>query len=108
MKNPKADLKSAIAAFRASDLSPDDKGSFLIDTALGMLGLSDADKQTVENAIPGITDLIAKVNANMTLFNAMYGDISQAVPALNIVATAINKMQNSSSDGNGGGSEGWA
>ena len=102
-------MKSVIANFKTSNLAPDDKGSFLIDTALGMLGLSDADKQTVENAIPSVTDLVNRVNANMALFNAMYADIQQAMPALVIVANAINKMQTSSAANNGDSGNGnWA
>lgn len=63
----------------------------MIDFALGMLGLSDADKATVDAAIPIVDNLVTLVNANQGLFNQLYTEGVKVLPAAQILADAINK-----------------
>ena len=63
--------------------------SWIVDVALGALGLSDADKATVEAAIPIADALINHYNANTALFNTMIADVQALAPAAKIIADAM-------------------
>lgn len=87
-----------------------DRDSFVIDMALGMLGLTDAQKQEVEAALPDADALVDLANANMPLINQVVALINKAmpqvqaiIPALTIVADAIAKQQQGGGGGSGGG-----
>lgn len=87
----------ALATLRA--VPKEDQASFVITMALGMLGLSDQQEQTVEAAIPDAQALVDLVNQNAGVINQVVALINKAMPHVNaiepaaqIVADAVSKQ----------------
>ena len=60
-----------------------------IGIALGALGLTDEQRQTVEAAIPDMQALVSLINANMKTINHAVALFNRVAPAAKIVADAI-------------------
>jgi hypothetical protein len=61
------------------------QGDFLIDALLNLEGLTEAQKQTVEAAIPALKDMVAIVAANPDVINlavALYGKAQPMIAPL--------------------------
>ena len=69
--------------------------SFVVDTALGMLGLTDDQKATVEAQIPNLNNTVQLISENMGLFNQLFSNWQEMQPAVQIVMTAVyNQYEN--------------
>ncbi len=60
-----------------------------LNLALGMLGLNEQQKQTVESAIPIAAKLVDHIAANKQLFATIFADAQLLVPAAKIVLDAL-------------------
>ena len=76
-----------------------------LELGLDTLGLSDADKQTVEKAIPIASAMVGHISDNQQLFATLFADSQLVLPAVKILLAALktNKMsitiKRSTSDG---------
>lgn len=88
---PSVQYTSTKASF--DQLSRADKASFLIETALNMLGIQGNDRATVEAAIPIATQAVQLAVQDEAVFLQLAEYWKQIAPAAAIVASAVKAQQ---------------
>lgn len=74
-------------------LPREEKASFLIETALSMLGITGSDHDTVVAAVPIATQAVALASTDQAVFLQLAQYWSQCAPAAAIVAKAVKAQQ---------------